>query len=100
MPRLFEKFYRADDPAVRRTSGTGLGLYIVRSLVTMLGGQVHVRSRHGKSTVFTVTIPRAEATARTRPRVAVGARYAMPPAKQILIVDDEAMLRNAIHLAL
>src|SRR5437016_7757655 len=74
MPRLFEKFYRADDPLVRRTSGTGLGLYIVRSLVTMLGGQVHVRSRHGKGTVFTVTIPRAEATARTRPRVAVGAR--------------------------
>jgi PAS domain S-box-containing protein len=74
MPRLFEKFYRADDPAVRRTSGTGLGLYIVRSLVTMLGGQVHVRSRHGKGTVFIVTLPRAEAAARTRPRVAVGAR--------------------------
>ncbi len=73
MPRLFEKFYRADDPAVRRTSGTGLGLYIVRSLVTMLGGQVHVRSRHGKGTVFTVTVPRAETTARTRPRLAVGA---------------------------
>ncbi|TMD23581.1 MAG: PAS domain S-box protein [Chloroflexi bacterium] len=73
MPRLFEKFYRADDPAVRRTSGTGLGLYIVRSLVTMLGGQVHVRSRHGKGTVFTVTVPRAETTARPRPRLAVGA---------------------------
>src|SRR3989440_1106020 len=73
MPRLFEKFYRADDPLVRRTSGTGLGLYIVRSLVTMLGGQVHVRSRHGTGTVFTVTIPRAAATARPRPRVAVGA---------------------------
>jgi len=73
MPRLFEKFYRADDPAVRRTSGTGLGLYIVRSLVTMLGGQVHVRSRPGKGTVFIVTLPRAEATARPRPRVAVGA---------------------------
>src|SRR6266566_5056002 len=74
MPRLFEKFYRADDPIVRRTSGTGLGLYIVRSLVTMLGGQVHVRSRHGKGTVFTVILPRAEATTRTRPRVAVGAQ--------------------------
>jgi two-component system phosphate regulon sensor histidine kinase PhoR len=73
MPRLFEKFYRADDPMVRRTSGTGLGLYIVRSLVTMLGGQVHVRSRHGKGSVFIVTIPRAETAARTRPRVAVGA---------------------------
>jgi signal transduction histidine kinase len=70
MPRLFEKFYRADDPAVRRTSGTGLGLYIVRSLVTMLGGQVHVRSRVGKGTVFTVILPRAETVARPRSRVA------------------------------
>jgi len=50
-----------------------LGLYIVRSLVTMLGGHVHVRSRHGKGTVFTVTLPRAEPATRTRPRVAVGA---------------------------
>ena len=74
MPRLFEKFYRADDPAVRRASGTGLGLYIVRSLVTMLGGQVHVRSKHGKGTQVVVTLPRSEATSRSRPRVAVGAR--------------------------
>jgi len=62
LPRLFEKFYRADDPAVRRASGTGLGLYIVRNLVTMLGGQVQVRSEHGKGSVFTVTVPRAETT--------------------------------------
>src|ERR671935_454767 len=74
LPRLFEKFYRADDPAVRRASGTGLGLYIVRSLVTMLGGQVHVRSKHGKGTQVVVTLPRSEATSRSRPRVAVGAR--------------------------
>src|SRR3989442_3013759 len=73
MPRLFEKFYRADDPLVRRTSGTGLGLYIVRSLVTMLGGQVHVRSRHGKGTVFTFIMSHHASTSRTRPRVAVGA---------------------------
>src|SRR3989440_551160 len=74
MPRLFEKVYRAAEPLGRRTSGTGLGLYIVRSLVTMLGGQVHVRSRHGKGTVFVITLPRAEASARMRPRAAAGAR--------------------------
>jgi PAS domain S-box-containing protein len=85
LPRLFEKFYRADDPAVRRASGTGLGLYIVRNLVTMLGGQVQVRSAHGKGSVFTVTVPRAEVGAarqrqavasavRAHPRVAAGVR--------------------------
>lgn len=70
LPRLFEKFYRADDPAVRRTAGTGLGLYIVRHLVTMLGGQIQVRSRVGKGSVFTVSLPRAEAPQ----RVAAGSR--------------------------
>jgi signal transduction histidine kinase len=71
VPRLFEKFYRADDPVVRRTPGTGLGLYIVRQLVTMLAGQIQVRSRPGKGSVFTVTLPRAEALPA---RVAVGSR--------------------------
>jgi len=78
LPRLFEKFYRADDPAVRRASGTGLGLYIVRNLVTMLGGQVEVRSEHGKGSVFTVTVPRAETgaagAARQRRRAATAVR--------------------------
>ena len=78
VPRLFEKFYRADDPAVRRSSGTGLGLYIVRSLVTMLGGQVQVKSQHGKGSAFIVTLPRAEgvqrAKPRPRPRLAVATR--------------------------
>jgi len=60
LPRLFEKFYRADDPAVRRTAGTGLGLYIVRNLVDMLGGHVDVQSHYGRGTVFTVLLPQAE----------------------------------------
>jgi PAS domain S-box-containing protein len=59
LPRLFEKFYRAEDPAVRRTAGTGLGLYIVRSLVDMLGGHVDVKSQRGKGSVFTISLPRA-----------------------------------------
>lgn len=61
LPRLFEKFYRADDPAVRRTTGTGLGLYIVRCLVDLLGGHVEVRSRYGKGTAVSVSLPQAEA---------------------------------------
>ena len=60
LPRLFQKFYRAEDPEVRRTPGTGLGLYIVRSLVDMLGGHVDVRSQYGKGSSFTVSLPRAE----------------------------------------
>jgi two-component system phosphate regulon sensor histidine kinase PhoR len=74
LPRLFEKFYRADDPVVRRTSGTGLGLYIVRSLVNMLGGQVQVRSTYGKGSVFSVSLPRAQ-SASGRPSLAAAAGH-------------------------
>jgi PAS domain S-box-containing protein len=75
LPRLFEKFYRADDPAVRRTAGTGLGLYIVRSLVAMLGGQVQVRTHYGRGSVFIVSLPRAEVEeAGLRAKAVVGAR--------------------------
>ncbi len=72
LPRLFHKFYRAEDPVVRRTSGTGLGLYIVRSLVDMLGGRVDVRSQYGKGSVFTISLPRVQAE-RARRRAAVAA---------------------------
>ncbi len=72
LPRLFHKFYRAEDPVVRRTTGTGLGLYIVRSLVDMLGGRVDVRSQYGKGSVFTISLPRAQAE-RARRRAAVAA---------------------------
>jgi two-component system phosphate regulon sensor histidine kinase PhoR len=58
--RVFEKFFRVNDPAVRRVRGTGLGLYIVRSLVEMLGGRVEVKSRYGHGASFVVWLPRAE----------------------------------------
>jgi EAL domain-containing protein (putative c-di-GMP-specific phosphodiesterase class I) len=65
--RCFEQFWQADasDPAMTR--GTGMGLYIVRSLVEELGGHIGVRSAKGKGTTFTVALPRS-ARAAVRPR--------------------------------
>lgn len=58
LPEIFNKFSRLDNPLVRQTEGTGLGLYITRSLVLALGGQILVSS--GKEgTVFTVQLPAA-----------------------------------------
>jgi len=55
--RLFTKFFRSEDPAVRKAPGTGLGLCIVKSLVELQGGEVKVKSRLGKGTTFTFTVP-------------------------------------------
>ncbi|MBU6451342.1 MAG: PAS domain S-box protein [Cyanobacteria bacterium REEB67] len=56
IPQVFSKFGRLDNPLVRQTEGTGLGLYITRSLVLALGGQITVTSQPG-STTFTVRLP-------------------------------------------
>lgn len=58
LPEIFSKFSRLDNPLVRQTEGTGLGLYITRSLVIALGGQIKVASSPGQTT-FTVQLPAA-----------------------------------------
>jgi two-component system phosphate regulon sensor histidine kinase PhoR len=58
IPDIFTKFSRLDDPLVRQTEGTGLGLYITKSLVVALGGTISVSSSPG-STTFTVQLPAA-----------------------------------------
>jgi len=59
LSKLFTKFFRSDDPAVREIPGTGLGLSIVKSLVELQGGEIKVESQVGKGTTFTFTIPAA-----------------------------------------
>jgi signal transduction histidine kinase len=61
---LFKKFQRIPDPSTRRTSGTGLGLYIVKGLVELHGGTVDVESAYGKGSTFYFTLPLAPQTAR------------------------------------
>jgi two-component system phosphate regulon sensor histidine kinase PhoR len=58
LPQIFSKFSRLDNPLVRQTEGTGLGLYITRSLVLALGGEINVDSAPG-GTTFTVRLPAA-----------------------------------------
>jgi len=58
LPKIFHKFSRLDNPLVRQTEGTGLGLYITRSLVLALDGDITVASQ-ASGTTFTVRLPAA-----------------------------------------
>jgi two-component system, OmpR family, phosphate regulon sensor histidine kinase PhoR len=57
--RIFEKFYRAGPQLTRPSGGTGLGLYISRELVQLMGGRLDVRSQPGEGATFVVELPLA-----------------------------------------
>jgi signal transduction histidine kinase len=58
--RLFTKYFRADDPAVRNEPGTGLGLVITKNLIELQGGKIWMESQAGQGSEFTFTMPVAD----------------------------------------
>lgn len=114
--RIFEPFSQADATTVRKYGGTGLGLFICKQIVELMGGSIGLRSREQGGTVFhfSLPLPRAfEAVAKTesprppRPFLPAGlSGYAsgfkvsaaqdgvLPPealALRILVVDDHPL---------
>jgi signal transduction histidine kinase/DNA-binding response OmpR family regulator len=57
LPHVFDRFHRVEQSRGRTHEGSGIGLALVRELVSMHGGTVDVQSAPGQGTVFTVEIP-------------------------------------------
>jgi signal transduction histidine kinase len=55
--KIFEKFYRAGDPLVHNTKGSGLGLSLVRHISEAHGGDIAVESTPGKGSRFVLSLP-------------------------------------------
>ena len=55
--KLFQPFTQADETINREYGGTGLGLAISRQICHLLGGQIHVQSKKGQGSRFTVQLP-------------------------------------------
>lgn len=63
LPRVLERFYRADGARSRQGQGTGLGLAIVRSIMNLHEGTVSIQSELDHGTAVTLTFPAAAGTA-------------------------------------
>ncbi len=58
---LFQKFYRVDNTATREIGGTGLGLYLSRKLIEVMGGRIWLESVYKEGSTFYVRLPRMDA---------------------------------------
>src|SRR5262249_31447252 len=103
VPRVFERFSQADTSSRRRHGGLGLGLAILRELVTAHRGAIAVESAGtGRGSRFVVTLPlrpqQAPATQAVR-------RHSEPPGRaldgvEVLVVEDDRNARDAIATVL
>jgi len=87
---LFKPFTQIDQSSARRYDGIGMGLAIVKRLVTLLGGITNVDSTPGKGTVFEVIIP-VRRVADMPTTLASGGK------QRILLVDDNLDVRVALQ---
>jgi len=110
LPHVFERFRQADGAATQRQAGLGLGLAIVRQIVALHGGAVHVASEgEGRGATFTVRLPvSAVSTGREQAALAGEASAAAASTPhvapldhlRILVVDDSADGRGLTSLLL
>jgi signal transduction histidine kinase len=61
LPRIWDRFYRADAARLRPEGGSGLGLALVKELTEAMGGSVSVESVVGQGSCFTLLLPRTDA---------------------------------------
>ncbi len=57
LKKIFDKFYRAETGLTRKTQGTGLGLYICKSILNSYGGEIWVESQPGEGSCFIFSLP-------------------------------------------
>lgn len=95
LQHIFEPFSRADDSRISKISGTGLGMTIVKNLITIMGGDIQVESEYGKGSKFLITVCLARGAAhrpkKWKEREPAQATFAET---RVLLVEDNEINRQ------
>ncbi|MEO6025579.1 MAG: ATP-binding protein, partial [Candidatus Binatia bacterium] len=89
LPLVFDMFRQVDSSETRSYGGAGLGLYIVKSLLTQLGGQVQVESLMGQGSIFTVVLPVEQRSVTDEPGASAG-HQVVSEVEPLVAADDVA----------
>jgi CheY-like chemotaxis protein len=110
LPYVFDRFRQADGTSARKFGGLGLGLAIVRHLVELHGGRVHVYSAgEGHGATFTVALPiravHTDPRESVHPSLVRGSPYLLSDLPsladlRVLVVDDDADARDLVTAVL
>lgn len=109
--KLFTRFFRAQDRAVRQQPGTGLGLNITKSLVALHGGEIWVESERGRGSTFSFTLPlpqglmagaaeRERGAGPTAPDAGEAETRAIPSGPWVLVADDDHQIAQLFKIQL
>ncbi len=90
---LFEAFTQADSSTTRKYGGTGLGLFICKSLTEMMKGRIWVESTFGQGTTFFFTVRLKKADSPAAGQLLPDAEFL---GKKVLVVDDNPVCRAVL----
>jgi len=94
LEHLFERFYKVEDDNRKLYRGTGIGLYLCKKIVEILGGTIHVSSEYGKGSTFYFYIPATNLTVESVAKVVKNTvekpkNNVISPKGTILIIEDD-----------
>ncbi len=92
--KLFQAFSQADSTTTRKYGGTGLGVFISKSLVEMMNGHIRVESEYGQGATFIFTVRLKRVGSQT-----IASRFAAADIlkKKVLVVDDNHISRTVLE---
>jgi two-component system, sensor histidine kinase len=97
---IYDEFYQVGIPTNSSRDGYGLGLSIVQRLVALLGAELAVTSEPGNGSTFTLTLPAGRGAAPGTVAKPRGAPEVQRGRLHVLLVEDDASVRNATRLLL